>query len=145
MNQILVTEKVIVTPDFKKKKRLYKFNFFLSSFLACTLFGCCVYAEYDRNRSEQVSKDILLGIYEEEVADNTTISVEEDVIIINALSDGEEDANSVVNISNLLSQAEKPKSTVVESVAPDRKILLYRSYFKNTKTRYRISCTLRYI
>ena len=62
MNQILVTEKVIVTPEFKRKKKIYKFNFFLSVFLICTLFSCYIYAEYDRTKSEEVSQEILLGL-----------------------------------------------------------------------------------
>lgn len=78
MNQILVTEKIIITPNLKRKKRLYKFNFFLSSFLALTLFSCCIYAEYDRNKSEQVSQDILLGMqqYDNDNTDNTMLSVD---------------------------------------------------------------------
>ena len=49
MNQILVTEKIYVTPELKRKKKLYKFNFFLSVFLVCVLFSYYIYAEYDRN------------------------------------------------------------------------------------------------
>ena len=30
MNQILVTEKLYVTPELKKKKKMYKINFILS-------------------------------------------------------------------------------------------------------------------
>lgn len=115
INQILVTDKVIMTPDFKKKRKIYKFNFFLSSFLACTLFACCVYAEYDRNRSESVSQDILLGI-EIDSSDNTTISKNEDVIIIRELSD-DEGEDTVVNLADLEEQVNK--STLSETVASD--------------------------
>lgn len=116
INQILVTDKVIMTPDFKKKKKLYKVNFILSSFLACVLFSYGVYAEYDRNKSEEVSKEILAGLPIQEV-DNTTISVEDDVIIVKALADGGNE-NQEVNLSHLLSPGEK--SSIVE-VAPDGK------------------------
>lgn len=134
MNQILVTEKVIVTPDLKRKRNIYKINFFLSTFVACTLFIGYIYAEYDRNKSEAVSQNILLGIYEDEV-DNTTISVEEDVIIVNALADDEEEENkqSEVNISSLLSQGGKPKATIVESTAPDGKSYYTESILKIPK------------
>lgn len=115
MNQILVTEKVIITPDFKKKRKIYKFNFFLSSFLACLLISCCIYAEYDRNKSEQVSQDILLGM-QDEIIDDTTISMEDDILIINALAEGEEDE---VDLSKMMVNGKK--ASIVESIAPDGK------------------------
>ena len=59
MNQILVSEKLYVTPELKKKKKVFKFEFFLSVFLLCILSSYAIYAEYDRNKSEQVSKEIL--------------------------------------------------------------------------------------
>ena len=62
MNQILVTEKLYVTPEMKRKKLIYKIEFFLSVFLICLLFSYYIYAEYDRNRSEQVSKEILAQV-----------------------------------------------------------------------------------
>ena len=33
MNQILVTEKLYVTPELKRKKKVYKFNFIISIFM----------------------------------------------------------------------------------------------------------------
>lgn len=62
MNQILVSEKVYVTPDMKKKKKFFKFEFFLSIFLVCILSSYGIYAEYDRNKSEKVSKEILANL-----------------------------------------------------------------------------------
>ena len=59
MNQILVTDKVIVTKEMRKKKNFYKGNIILSIFLMCILCTYYVYAEYDRNRYEQKSQDIL--------------------------------------------------------------------------------------
>lgn len=58
MNQILVSQKLYVTPDMKKKKKAFKFEFFLSVFLLCVLSSYAIYAEYDRNNSEEVSKEI---------------------------------------------------------------------------------------
>lgn len=54
MNQILVTEKLYITPEFKRKRMLYKIEFFLSVFLVFALFSYYVYAEYDRNKNEKV-------------------------------------------------------------------------------------------
>lgn len=73
MNQILVTKKLYITPELKKKKKLYKFNFFLSIFLIGILISCYIYAEYDRNKSELVSQAILADMEaaEEEEEDDT--------------------------------------------------------------------------
>ena len=89
MNQILVSEKLYVTPDMKKKKKIFKFEFFLSVFLLCILSTYAIYAEYDRNKSEQVSQEILAGItfFEPEVE---IIEEEVTVVILNAIPEEEE-------------------------------------------------------
>jgi len=120
MNQILINEKIIVTPELKRKKKIYKFNFFLSVFLACTLFSCYIYAEYDRNKSEQVSHEILSSIQEveetEQEKDKTTISIEEDVLVVKLLANAREEENEV-NITELLKQEQTPK--IIETEASD--------------------------
>ena len=58
MNQILVTKKLYVTPELKRKKHIYKFNFIFSIFLIIALLSGYIYAEYDRNKSEEISQDI---------------------------------------------------------------------------------------
>ena len=76
MNQILVTDKVIVTKEMRKKKNFYKRNIILSIFLMCILCSYYVYAEFDRNRFEQKSQAILKDLNIEErinEEDNTTI------------------------------------------------------------------------
>lgn len=74
MNQILVTEKVIVTKEMRKKSKFYKKNFFLSIFLVCMLFSYYVYAEYDRNKYEELSKGILNDLTStNSEEDNTTM------------------------------------------------------------------------
>jgi len=86
MNQILVSQKVYVTPAMKKKKVFFKLEFFLSIFLLVILSSYCIYAEYDRNKDEAVSKDLLSQI---EFQDDTVV---EQVIIItlnSALEDNE--------------------------------------------------------
>ena len=93
MNQILTTNKIYVTPELKKKKKFYKFDFFLSVFLVCILFSFYIYAEYDRNKNEEVSKEILevvstaideTGIPKHEMGrtDDSTIRVEDNVVLI---------------------------------------------------------------
>ena len=80
MNQILVTEKLYVTPELKRKKRIYKIELFLSVFLICLLFSYYIYAEYDRNKSEEVSKEILAEIKEQ--VDTTVKKDEDDKIVV---------------------------------------------------------------
>ncbi len=77
MNQILITKKLYITPELKRKKKVYKFDFFLSIFLVCILTSVCIYAEYDRNKSEQVSQSILENI---EIDD--TIVAKSDVLVV---------------------------------------------------------------
>ena len=62
MNQILVTKKLYITPELKRKKKIYKFDFFLSVFLVCILISFCIYAEYSRNKDEEVSQEILANL-----------------------------------------------------------------------------------
>lgn len=84
MNQILVTEKLYITPEMKRKKKIYKIRFFLSVFLICVLFSYYIYAENDRNKSEEVSQQILASIENKnsEALDTTTKNIINDVIIV---------------------------------------------------------------
>ena len=59
MNQILVTEKLYITPEIKRKKKVYKFEFFISLVVVCVLSSYYIYAEYNKSRDEAVSQDIL--------------------------------------------------------------------------------------
>lgn len=86
MNQILVTEKIYVTPELKRKRKIYKLNFFLSVFLICILFSYYIYAEYDRNKNEEISQEILASLdlsYVDDITqDDTTVRVENNVLIV---------------------------------------------------------------
>lgn len=79
MNQILISEKLYITPELRRKKKLFKIEFFLSVFLVCILSSYYIYAEYNRNESEQVSQQLLT-----EVRADTTIKKADvdDVMII---------------------------------------------------------------
>lgn len=90
MNQILVTEKLYVTPDLKRKKRLFKVEFFLSVFLVCILSSYYIYAEYNRNESEEVSQKILA----EMETDSTIKKADNDDIMIIMVD--EDETNEIV-------------------------------------------------
>lgn len=110
MNQILVSEKLYVTPDMKKKKKVFRFEFFLSVFLLCALSSYAIYAEYDRNKSEEVSKEILQEI---SFQDSKKV-IDEEVIVVrlNAIPE-EENATStqVVQIEQQVNVPEEQKLT----------------------------------
>lgn len=78
LNQILVTEKIYVTPELKKKKKIYKIEFFLSIILICLFSSYYIHAAYDRDKSEEVSQMILTEIKDDnikEYCDNDPIII----------------------------------------------------------------------
>ena len=92
MNQILVTEKLYITPELKRKKKIYKFYFILSVFVVCILTSFYIYAEYDRNKSADESKQLLADINQTlaETAEDTTIA--KDDILLVVLNETKEDS-----------------------------------------------------
>ena len=98
MNQILINEKLYITPELKRKKKLYKIDFFISIFLLCLLFSYYIYGEYDRYKGEKISQEILettvIGdsskTYE---YDDTTIKVGNDNLTI--IMDNNDDTTPV--------------------------------------------------
>lgn len=97
VNQILVTEKIYVTPELRRKKKMYKLNFFLSVFLVCSLFSYYIYAEYDRNKNEEVSQEILASIdleYFEEEPTSSGVRMEDNVLIV-TLNDNDQNRSEI--------------------------------------------------
>lgn len=83
MNQILVSEKLYITPELKRKKRMYKIDFFISIFLVAILFSYYIYAEYDKNKNEAISQEILSNFsFADNVADDTTIKFADNAIVV---------------------------------------------------------------
>lgn len=62
MNQILITKKLYVTPELKRKKKIYKIDFILSVFLVVVLISFYIYAEYGRSKDEDLAEDILASM-----------------------------------------------------------------------------------
>lgn len=103
MNQILVTKKLYITPELKRKKKLYKFYFFLSVFLVFSLISFYIYAEVDRSKSEETSQAILDDFNKE--IDTTTADSD---VLIAVLNDNSSDNNS----SSLPASQNQPQRTV---------------------------------
>ena len=87
MNQILVTEKVYVTPELKRKKKIYKVLFMLSVFAIISLFSLYIYAEYDRNKDEGISEEILSSMVIASQDDETTVSSYENALVVKITQD----------------------------------------------------------
>lgn len=111
MIQILVCDKVYVTPEMRRKKRLYKFYFILSVFLLISLCSYYIYAEYDRNKSEQISHEILeninmnisTNIGESVRNENIGVTVNGDVIVV-VLDD---QTTEEINVDDILRVAQE--------------------------------------
>ena len=59
MNQILVNQKVYVTPKLKRKKTFYKIQFVLSILAVIILTSYYAYSEYDKRKNAAIGKDIM--------------------------------------------------------------------------------------
>jgi len=90
MNQILTTDKLYITPELKRKKKAYKVNFLFSIFLICILVSLYIYAEYDRNKSEEVSQAILENM---ETAEDTTVA-DNNILVVVLNDEGDSDDNN---------------------------------------------------
>ncbi len=109
MNQILVTEKLYITPELKKKKKAYKVSFFLSIFAMIMLSCAYIYAEYDRNRLEGASQDLLEKVMAGEIIaeneDDTTIAPKENALVV--LMTQEQIVEENISLNHTLQQEDK--------------------------------------
>lgn len=117
MNQILTTRRIILTPELKRKRKMYKFDFFISVFLLCLLFSYYIYAEYDRNKNEEMSRDILASVefLTEENNDTTMVKVEDNTLIV--LLD-EENANNEaieIDIDQLIKESQSRGEGIIQT------------------------------
>lgn len=121
MNQILVTEKIYVTPELKRKKKIYKILFILSIFLIVSLFSVYIYAEYDRNKQESISDDILSFLGKTE--DTTTISSYENALVVKITQEVAEEMEALDENSDLEQQSSQLQMATATStyVASDGK------------------------
>ena len=112
MNQRLISEKVYVTPDMKKKKKLFKIEFIMSVFLLCVLSSYAIYAEYDRNKSEEVSKEILDSMSFTPSGEKKLVQQDAIVVILN------KDKKQASSIQQVVEQ-DVPVPEVQKNVASD--------------------------
>ena len=82
MNQILVSEKLYVTPSVKRKRVVFKGTFFISIFSFVILASYGIYATYDRNRAAAMSGEILANMEFAEIEIQRRTIIEEPIIVI---------------------------------------------------------------
>ena len=104
MNQILITKKLYVTPELKNKKKIYKIYFIVSIILVILLLILSIYFEYDRNKSEEVSKQIL-----EDMNDN---NIQTDIIMVVLNNENVEDTTSETIFKDLNINKEKYETII---------------------------------
>lgn len=115
MNQILVTKKLYITPELKKKKKIYKFDFIVSLFLVCILVSFYIYAEYDRTKSEEVSQTILANMNAQEENDDTTVAKNNVLVVV--FNDQEEEKQDVTKQPEMTSKENDKKQKEVYTTA----------------------------
>lgn len=113
MNQILVTKKLYITPELKRKKKIYKFDFIISIFLVCILTSLYIYAEYDRNKGEETAKQLLTemnDVLATTTIEDTTIAKDDILLVVlNGTAEdysGEGKESKVPSIEEINQQAE---------------------------------------
>ena len=109
MNQILVSEKLYVTPELKRKKKLYKLNFIVSIMCVIIFFSYYVYAKYDRTNSDK-SEEILSQLEVIQTSTDTTIAdstikFQDDVLVV--VLDDTAQAKEEVNLDELIKAKSK--------------------------------------
>ena len=118
MNQILVTEKIYVTPELKRKKKIYKVLFILSVFLIISLFSVYIYAEYDRSKQEGISDEILSFLTKE---DETTISSYENALVVKISQEVAEEMNETESDTEYINQSSQLQTATSTYTAPNGK------------------------
>ncbi|MCI8586995.1 MAG: sortase [Clostridia bacterium] len=110
MNQILVTQKVYITPELKKKKKMYRMGFVMCIIVIIILALLYIYAEYDRYVDNMLADDLLSNIDfsqvdDDESNDNTIINETQNSLIV-SITEGAEDDDENLN-STLLGDKDK--------------------------------------
>ena len=115
MNQILITEKIYVTPELKKKKKLYQFAFIISILCISMLSSYYIYAEYDRNKNEEISQEILSEI------DDTTVNRDDGILTVILSQDNQSQVAAEPSIEDEGTQNENEKQKNTQYTAKDGK------------------------
>lgn len=95
MNQLLVSGKVYMTPELKKKKIAYKGYLLLSVFVVCILVSYYIYGEYQGIQDEALAQEILESVVVAGSPEDTTVApIINNSIVVYLDSEEGEDASS---------------------------------------------------
>jgi len=117
MNQILVTEKLYITPELKRKKKIYKIDFFLSILLIIILLSMYLFSVHGMNKSEAISRELLSDpktevVEQEEIAKDDTV-INDNVLVIYLNVDGnvnvpeEQESNATAETAESVEQRQE--------------------------------------
>ena len=121
MNQILITKKLYITPELKRKKKVYKANFIISVFFLIVLISVYIYAAYDRDKAEAVSQDILANAEQE---DNTVVDSDVLIAVLNDTTDDGTETPVVVSNTNQNTKKTKQQSQSGYTYVTDGKVTI---------------------
>ena len=76
MNQILVNEKVYVTPKLKRKRLFYKIQFVLSILIVIVLISYYIHTEYIQRKGEAKSQEIMNDF------EDLTVAEDDDILVV---------------------------------------------------------------
>ena len=109
MNQILITKKLYITPELKRKKKVYKVNFILSLFFLIILISVYIYAAYDRDKAEAMSQDILANAVVEQ-EDNTVADSDILIAVLNDTTDDGTETAELLSNNNVTKTKQQSQS-----------------------------------
>ena len=114
MNQILVSEKIYVTKEMKRKKRIYRALYFFSLFVVIILLTYYVLAEKDRNDQEAIGQEIGMEIEKLVGAEDETTARKP--LVVSLDEDNVEDPN-VQLVNNEPEETPPPSQSTTSSVS----------------------------
>lgn len=105
MNQILVYEKLYVTPELRRKKKIYKINFIISVVIIIVLCLSYAHSEYAKFQEQDISDEVLSQLIEDEEQiseEERKIAKEQDegvwkIMIASTKKDQEEESSTSTN------------------------------------------------
>lgn len=110
MNQILISKRIYVTKEMKRKKRAYKILYILSIITVIALLAYYVLAESNRNSQEALGQEIL-----SQINDNTTVNEQAIVIALDEPSGEDGENETIIPIDNNEEGDDTATSTVTTS------------------------------